>query len=183
MARGLKRIYGKGHLHFATCSCYERGPYLGTAERRDVFVSLLEEVRAKFGFGVVGYVVMPEHFHLLMEEHEVVTPSAVMKKLKQRYARRVPESPAWSARFYDFNVWSMRKVEEKLGYMHLNPVRRRLVGLSVDWKWSSAGFYAGMDSGVVMLGPPRVRPTPVFDLSGEGRNRVPHPLRGVVVSD
>ncbi len=182
MPQGLRRIYAKGHLHFVTCSCYGRNPYLGTAERRDAFVSLLEKVRAKFGLGVIGYVVMPEHFHLLMEEHEVVMPSAVMKILKQRYARCVPESPVWSARFYDFNVWSMRKVEEKLGYMHLNPVRRGLVAFTLDWKWSSAGFYAGMGDGVVTVGPPKVGPVLEFT-SIEERTRVPHPLRGVGIPD
>jgi REP element-mobilizing transposase RayT len=33
----------------------------------------------------------------------------------------------WRRRFYDFNVWSRKKKIEKLGYMHMNPVKRGLV--------------------------------------------------------
>jgi putative transposase len=158
MPQHLKRIYGKGHLHFITCSCYEQRPNLGTAERRDLFVALLEELRSRLGFRVVGYVVMPEHFHLLMEEHETVTPSTVLQSLKQRFARRVEsQGLVWQTRFYDFNVWSSSKIEEKLGYMHLNPVRRGLVVAPEDWAWSSARFYAGVSDGVVTAEPVSTR--------------------------
>jgi hypothetical protein len=54
----------------------------------------------------------------------------------------VPDSPAfWQRRFHDFNVWSERKVREKLDYMHRNPVQRKLVSHPKDWPWSSWGHY------------------------------------------
>jgi putative transposase len=56
----LKRYYGKDHLHYLTCSCYHRQPWLASAGRRDLFVQILEEVRQRYGFVVVGYVVMPD---------------------------------------------------------------------------------------------------------------------------
>jgi putative transposase len=43
----------------------------------------------------------------------------------------------WQRRFYDFNVWSSKKIREKLEYMHANPVKRRLVRHPKDWPWSS----------------------------------------------
>jgi putative transposase len=69
-AGGLKRFYGKGHLHFITFSCYRRLPLLKTVRARDVFVKELGKVRDEMGFHLVGYVVMPEHVHLLMSEPE-----------------------------------------------------------------------------------------------------------------
>lgn len=63
MPTGLKRIYGRGHLHFLTFSCYKRLPFLKTAQSRDVFVRELGRLRAEFGFRIIGYVVMPEHVH------------------------------------------------------------------------------------------------------------------------
>jgi len=54
MPEGLKRYYGTGHLHFITCSCYQRKPYLGTPRRRDLFLRLSEETRQKYRFIVVG---------------------------------------------------------------------------------------------------------------------------------
>ena len=49
----------------------------------------------------------------------------------------------WQRRFYDFNVWSEKKLKEKLEYMHANPVQRKLVEHPKDWPWSSWANYAG----------------------------------------
>jgi len=136
-------------------------PLLRTAVKRDRFLAILEQVRKRYRFVVVGYVVMPEHIHLLISEPEVGTPSTVMQVLKQRTARALlprykkPDSrqtnffeeparraPFWQARFYDFNVWTKKKRVEKLKYMHRNPVKRRLAASPEDWRWSSYRFYA-----------------------------------------
>ena len=87
MPSGLHRTYGAHHLHFITCSCYRRLPFLGNARSRDGFLNILEQTRQRYRFVVVGYVVMPEHIHLLLTEPEVGTPSTVMQVLKQRTAR------------------------------------------------------------------------------------------------
>jgi putative transposase len=58
MPKGLRRYYGAGDLHFITCSCYHRKPWLATDERRDLFLNILEEVRKEHRFVVLGYVVM-----------------------------------------------------------------------------------------------------------------------------
>jgi Transposase IS200 like len=78
MPSGLHRTYGAHHLHFITCSCYRRLPFLSNARSRDTFLNILEQTRQRYRFVVVGYVVMPEHIHLLLTEPEVGTPSTVM---------------------------------------------------------------------------------------------------------
>src|SRR3954464_421309 len=85
MPKGLRRYYGAGHLHFITCSCYQRRRFLGTARRRDLFLRVLEETRLKYRFVVLGYVVMPEHFHLLISEPQIGDPSKAMQVVKQRF--------------------------------------------------------------------------------------------------
>ena len=87
MTRGLERWYGGHDLHFITCSCYRRRPELGSGERRDLFLRVLERARQKYRFVVIGYVVMPEHFHLLITEPEVGNPSVVMKVVKERFTK------------------------------------------------------------------------------------------------
>jgi putative transposase len=62
---------------------------LESASRRDLFLKVLEEVRQRYQFVVVGYVVMPEHIHLLISEGKKGNPSRVMQALKQGFARRV----------------------------------------------------------------------------------------------
>ena len=169
MPAGLHRTYGAHHLHFVTCSCYHRIAKLRTARRRDCFLRILEETRQRYRFVVVGYVVMPEHFHLLINEPEIGTPSTVMQVLKQRTAHALlarknrcdprqqtmfPQTPClrfWQARFYDFNVWTAKKRMEKLRYMHRNPVKRGLVDSPEQWRWSSYRFYWLGEPGLVRV--------------------------------
>lgn len=170
MPRGLHRTYGAHQLHFITCSCYHRLPFLDTARKRDRLITILEQTRQRYRFVVVGYVIMPEHIHLLITEPEIGNPSMVMQVLKQRSARAllpkkkredtrqsclfgdtVVRSAFWQARFYDFNVWTTKKRVEKLRYMHRNPVKRGLVKSPEEWRWSSYRFYFRDEAGPVRV--------------------------------
>jgi putative transposase len=167
--QNFHRYYGAGDLHFITCSCYRRQPLLGTSRRRGLFLKVLEQVRKRYVFVVVGYVVMPEHIHLLISEPQEKNPSTVMQALKIGFARRVlaeqrrRSNPSqailferapqhvWQKRFYDFNVWTARKRAEKLRYMHRNPVQRGLVGSPEQWRWSSFRAYFLGEAGPVAV--------------------------------
>jgi len=166
----LRRAFGTGYLHFITTSSYRRMPWLGKPSRRDLFLRILEETRQRYGFVVVGYVVMPEHVHLLISEPDPGTPSTLMQVVKQRFARELlrglraarssaqgsfweaaEEGHVWQRRFYDFVVWNGHKRVEKLRYMHRNPVKRGLVLEPQQWKWSSYRFYAYDEEGPVLI--------------------------------
>jgi REP element-mobilizing transposase RayT len=67
MPHGLQRIAGFGDLHFITFTCYQHRKFLASARSRNVTVQILGEVRARFPFALVGYVVMPDHVHLLIK--------------------------------------------------------------------------------------------------------------------
>ena len=92
-------------------------------------------MRRRYGFVIVGYVVMPEHVHLLTSEPKIGNPSTVIQAVKLSFVRKLsmngcPISRApfvrevenlmstsnhfWMKRFYDFNVWSESKMSEKL---------------------------------------------------------------------
>ena len=47
----------------------------------------------------------------------------------------------WTPKYHAFEIFTRRKLEEKLHYLHLNPVRGGLVERATDWKWSSARWY------------------------------------------
>jgi putative transposase len=171
MPARLRRSYGTGYLHFITFSCHQRRPLLGAPQCRDLLLRILEETRVRYGFIVVGYVVMPEHVHLLIGEPDDDTPSVVMQVLKQRFARELlrrlrerstpkpgslwsavlEEGHVWQRRFYDFVVWNPHKRVEKLRYMHRNPVKRGLVSAPEEWKWSSFRHYAYDEAGPVLV--------------------------------
>ena len=129
MPWGLKRYYGTGSLHFITWSCYRRKPLLGNPARRDLVLTVLELMRVRYRFAVIGYVVMPEHVHLLISEPLIANPSTVIQAVKLSVCRRLAigggfSGRFWQSRFYDFNQWGQQKEVEKLKYMHRNPVVR-----------------------------------------------------------
>ena len=148
-------------------------PLLRSVHARNVFVKILDQVRDRFGFSLAGYVVMPEHIHLLLSEPRRGTPSTVMQVLKQRVSRRLRRKrrvPAaqmtlrfdggaesaprfWQRRFYDFNLWSRKKKIEKLQYMHMNPLKRGFAAHSKDWPWSSSSFYSKSKQGLIRSDP------------------------------
>ena len=161
MPRNLKRVTGYGDLHFLTFCCYHRRALLGTVHARNLAVGILGKVRSRYRFALVGYVIMPEHVHLLLSECGLVPPSKIAQIFKQRVSRSLrgrSRKPAgqialafsdsgcglrrfWQRRYYDFNVHSRGKLHEKLHYMHNNPVRANLVRHPGDWPWSSWCYY------------------------------------------
>jgi putative transposase len=155
-------------------------------------VKHLDRIRIQKKFLVLGFVVMPEHIHLLVSEPEESSLSAALQILKQEVARillkkpkkRVPgqlmlgfaglekERHLWQRRFYDFNVWSESKFNEKLNYMHANPVKRGLVLHPKDWPWSSWSHYAKGKTGLLRID----RLTASGERNGPSKKRQnPHP--------
>jgi len=166
----LKHYYGLNHLHYLTTSTYRRARLFDSERFRNQWVATLGELRRELGFKIVGYVLMPEHFHALLWPSTEANPSQIMQKLEDRTAlfilrnlrenlgfpwcqkmlARVTLPPTvhhhahfrvWQRKFYDMNIWTAKKREEKLNYMHNNPVKRGWVRQPGDWPWSSWRFY------------------------------------------
>ncbi|HYX68440.1 MAG TPA: transposase, partial [Terriglobales bacterium] len=70
MPLGLKRFQESKQSHFVTFTCYRRLRHLDDPAMRDLVVNVLEQTRLRFSLRVYGFVVMPEHVHLLVSEPE-----------------------------------------------------------------------------------------------------------------
>lgn len=153
MPRGLIRNQQSGEMHFITFSCYHRHALLASARAKSVFEAALEKARQRYQFFVVGYVVMPEHVHLLLSEPECGTLFSALQSIKQSVSRKFVtcDGRFWQERYYDFNVYTKKKWIEKLRYIHRNPVNRGLVTKPEDWPWSSFLHYATGERGVVEI--------------------------------
>jgi putative transposase len=175
MTEGLHRYYGRNDLHFLTFSCYLRQPFFRNESYCDLFLKILERVRLRYRLVVVGYVVMPEHVHLLVSEPQRETLSTAIQALKlgvvqtircsggsivappmsrktsETWGTPVHPNRFWQARFYDFNVWTEKKRVEKLRYIHRNPVERGLVSSPEQWPWSSFRWYLYGEPGPVRI--------------------------------
>jgi putative transposase len=155
--RGLYRFHYARTAHFITFTCYHRYAQLAEPSARDLFVEALERTRALYRMKVYGFVVMPEHVHLLISEPERGTVATAIQSLKISSAKRGKRAhavreqgiPFWQKRYYDRNEREHKEFIEKLKYIHRNPVKRNLVEKPEDWKWSSYRHYAsGENCGV-----------------------------------
>jgi putative transposase len=141
---GLKRFHASGQTHFVTFCCYHRRPSFTTPIPKQVFEVALGRVRRSFELYIYGYVVVPEHVHLLLSEPRQRNLADAVKSLKQGVSRRLigEAEHFWQKRYYDFNVRNERQFVEKLRSIHRNPVKRGLCATAEDWEWSSFRHYA-----------------------------------------
>lgn len=159
MPQGLKRFHQSGQSHFVTFSCYHRHPKLNNPEACRIFLEALEAARARFAMRVYGYVLMPEHVHLLLSEPESGTLAEAIHFVKLTSAKRLAsrclptadEGRFWQARCYDRNVRDHREFVVKLRYLHRNPVKRGLCRTAEQWPWSSFQHYVTGVSGIVEI--------------------------------
>jgi len=175
-----RRYFAPGQLQFITSRVYGRLNLFDSQRLRFLFVELLRQYRQEKGFLLIGWVLMPEHFHLLIKPEPVESTSGLMQELKKRTAQRTVSLltenqgypwcrkmlsglrlPAtvhsdsryrvWERRFYPYGVYSEKKRLEKLNYMHNNPVKRGLVRSPQEWPWSSFRFYYLDDSSLFSM--------------------------------
>lgn len=157
MTHGLRRYHHSGQSHFLTFSCYRRQPRFSSPAVYDLFLTCLEDMRTRFQPYLYGYVVMPEHVHLLLSEPQRETLADAMHYLKLSFSKRVSTmrlgeaGSFWYKRYFDRNVSDADEFARDLDYIHHNPVKRGLVNSPSEWKWSSFRHYALREVGAVEI--------------------------------
>ncbi len=146
---------------FITFSTYRRLPLLTDPTRIQVLLQNIDMTREKHSFRLLGYVVMPEHVHLVIHPQLDTKVGLLVREIKSRTARKIfAKEPApvdgarrvfWTRRCYDHNCRTPEAVVEKIRYCHNNPVKRGLVRSPGDWPWSSWGDYHGESQGAVVV--------------------------------
>ena len=156
-----------GHAHELTFSCFHNLPLLDTEESCLWLAQSIDTARKEQQLQLWGYVFMPDHVHLMVcpLRADYSVPRMLLR-IKLPAARKVlgyfrRTRSVWLGRLaakkgartvwhfwqpgpgYDRNVRSVATAAAMIQYMHANPVRRGLVSRPEDWKWPSAGWYAG----------------------------------------
>jgi putative transposase len=126
------RYQQTGEFHFLTFSSFQRQPYLLTVAAMELFEDALERVRLRYLIAVAGYVVMPEHVHLLVNEPGRGLLSRTVQALKLSVSMRSRERPFWQAHYYDFNVSSHQKFVVKLSPLSNGNARHRRNRIGMD---------------------------------------------------
>jgi putative transposase len=158
MPTQLIRLQQTGHSHFITFTCYHRMQFLNSDTACVAVLEALENTRLRYQLRVYGFVLMPEHVHLLLSEPERGTLARALQSLKSasaRVARGANSKLAgaaphfWQTRYFDRYMRDFEEFSEKLRYIHRNPVRRGLCEVAEQWRWSSFRHYVdGCDVGV-----------------------------------
>ena len=158
MPTGLVRLQQTGHSHFITFTCYRRKELLTNSQACSAVLRALENTRKRYELRVFGFVLMPEHVHLLLSEPERGTLARALQSLKcasARMARGARDekvgtlTPFWQVRYYDRYTRDYDEFSEKLRYIHRNPVKRGLCSSPDEWPWSSfLHYWNGTDVGV-----------------------------------
>ncbi len=116
-------------------------------EDYDAFVSIIAEACQRLPMRVLGYCVMPNHFHLVLWPFHDGDLSRWMQWLLTAHVRRYHRhhggsGHVWQGRFKGFPIESDDHLLGVLRYVERNPVRAELVELAEDWQWSSLRHWA-----------------------------------------
>ena len=179
----LKRP-GKMHLfksrepnlvHYATAVTFNRVTVFRNDHACSLFIDALATTRLKEPFKLIGYVVMPDHFHLLANPLDLDI-SIVAGRIKGRAAASIlrwlraeghlvslakltlpgplksgQTHAVWMKEFSAVDIWSRKFIRQKLNYIHMNPVRAGLCNHPAEWRWSSYRAYLPHEPGSVPI--------------------------------
>ncbi len=161
----LRHYDGLGTSRFITFCCYHRFQLLRPEKIKSLFIECLKLVLDKYDIKIFGYVLMPEHVHLVLLPPDNIKLGRIIGQLKSKSALASiaymkissPESlrkitlksegilcrAFWQKRCYDHNCRTNDTTIEKINYCHKNPVIRGLVQSPGNWTWSSYNWYNG----------------------------------------
>jgi putative transposase len=141
----LRRIEELDRIFFVTFNI-ERGVKALSDAERDLVLQTLGELRGPDNFALFGYVIMPDHAHLLLWPKSV-SLVRILRDLKSKTGftiakGRQTHGQIWQRSYFDFICRRARDFGAKLEYIHQNPVAAHLVPHAGNWPWSSYRHYA-----------------------------------------
>lgn len=162
----VKHYHEPGDLHLLTFSCYRRMALLTNDPWRVSLGQAVREGLETYRYRLAAYVFMPEHVHLLVyplakgddiddllkaikRPHSsrvkkllIEAESDLLKTLTIRQRPGVTTFRYWQeGPGHDSNIQDAEAALAAIDYIHMNPVKRKLVERAVEWKWSSARWY------------------------------------------
>ncbi|HTG14212.1 MAG TPA: transposase [Blastocatellia bacterium] len=142
-----------GALHFITANCDKRLAVFKDERYCLLVLEVLEELKERWPFKLIAYVLMPDHFHLIVNSRDgrITDLTGAIKGMSAR--RIIDASPegafadgvkhqVWQDSFKAFPLWSDWMIWQKTNYIHNNPLKASLVKSAADYRWSSfRAFY------------------------------------------
>ncbi|MBC8313356.1 MAG: transposase [Candidatus Cloacimonetes bacterium] len=164
--KNLPKFNMEGSMHFVTTKTFQNQPFFCNEICCRILIEELDFYRDKYNFKIFGFVIMPDHLHLLLwfdiEKYPDMTISKIIQVIKIMTAKRVKrflfydrsnswvddltsnhlprKFIFWQKGFYDFNIFHYKKFIEKLNYIHKNPFKESKIKSPENYFYSSFSF-------------------------------------------
>ncbi len=144
----IRRYVEVGGVYFITSVTKNRLPLLVGISARFMVVNLIYH-KYLLDYKLFGYVVIPDHFHMLLQPSEKYNISKIMNLIKGNFSRKYNEihsregMTVWQQGFYDRTMRDIKEINQWLEYMHWNPVKKKLVKSPGEYEFSSYHQYYG----------------------------------------
>ncbi|MEC5271725.1 REP-associated tyrosine transposase [Caldifermentibacillus hisashii] len=140
-----KRIWVPNCFYHIVCRGNRRDPLFRSATDFTAFLHILNQLHETYPFEIASYCLMTNHFHLQLRSKEV-SISKVMALVNKRYAnyyntRYRLTGHVFEKRFFDKIIEDKQGMIEVSHYIHLNPVKAKIVKRPEAYPWSSYSFY------------------------------------------
>jgi putative transposase len=142
-----------GALFFVTGNILDRRPIFRTDNYARAFLEELQDLRRSYQCKLVAFVVMLDHIHLILNPKggDIQKLIGILKSLSaKRIVALAPtgtvakgeENQVWQESFKSLALWSGWMINQKINYIHANPVKARLCSTAEEYPWSSfRSFY------------------------------------------
>lgn len=167
MARNRYKIYDDAYPHFVTCTVVDWLPVFTRPEATQIVLDSLNFLQDKKDTILLAYVILENHLHFIaagaglskhVGEFKSYTARQLIDLLRARNAETLLRQFAFSKRRHkadrDYQFWqegshpkqitSDEMMQQKIEYIHYNPVKRGFVDEPTHWRYSSARNYAGL---------------------------------------
>ena len=160
-------MYAKQHPDFITVTCLEWKPVLHEDKFKDIIIESLKFLNNANRISVYAFVIMNNHFHLIWQikgDHKrdevqrdflKYTSQQILKVMRNEKSPLMDELlvnakdrkyQVWERNTLSVSLWSPKVLDQKLDYIHNNPVKAGLCKYAEEYKYSSAKFYFGGES-------------------------------------
>ena len=143
MSIPARRRTGEAGTFFVTSRTWQSRQLFRNREICGIFVKTLLGYRDEGRYALHAFVVMPEHFHVLITPAQEVTLERAVQFIKGGSAHRIRNErsmnfPVWQRGFSDHWIRDFEDYETHVRYIDQNPVKRQLVESAKNYEWSSA---------------------------------------------
>ena len=149
MAVPPRRTYIPG-TYFVTSRTWESRPLFIKPPVCEIVIETMLHYRDQSNYLLHSFVLMPEHFHLILTLGPDITLERAVQFIKGGSARRISQTlsfrlPVWQRGFTDHRIRDSQDYRTHLRYIEENPVKRKLVVTAKEYAWSSASGSFVMD--------------------------------------